>query len=89
MALGNHLRADQHVDLAVAETREQRGQRASAPDRVAVEPADARTGTRRLHFGFDALGAEAGLLEIGPGAQRAGLRHAGGVVAVVAARAAR
>ena len=46
VALGDHLRADEDVDLAVAEPREQRGERALAPDGVAIEPRDARAGTR-------------------------------------------
>ena len=65
VALGDHLRADEHVDLAVAEPRQQR--RRARPcggrrrDRAARR---ARPGQARLHFGLDPLGAEAGLLEI-------------------------
>ena len=45
VALGNHLRADQDVDLAVAEARQQRFERAPSADRVAIEARDARRGT--------------------------------------------
>src|SRR5207247_6543251 len=67
----------------------ERGQRAPAANGVAIEPAHPCAGTRRPHLVFDALGAEAGLLEIRPAAQRTRLWHAGRVVAVVAACAAR
>jgi hypothetical protein len=48
---------------------------------------DAGPRARPRHFGLDALGAEAGLLEIRPAQQRHSDRHARRVVAVVAARA--
>src|SRR5262249_56924438 len=87
--LRDHLRADEDVDLAVTEPGQQRGERALAADGVTVEARDARAaGTQALQFRFDALGAEAGLLEIATGAKRACGRHARGVVAVVAARTA-
>src|SRR5204862_1163085 len=50
-------------------------------------PRDPRLRVDALHVRFDALGAEAGLLEVRAGAQRARRRHACGVVAVVTARA--
>ena len=63
--LGDHLRADEHVDLAVAEARQERVQRALAADRRRDRAARrARRARRRFDFGLDALGAEAGLLEI-------------------------
>ena len=85
--LGDHLGADQDVDRALAEAREQRRERPLLADRVAIQPRDARAGACLLHLRLDPLGAEAGLLEIRTGAQRARRRHARGVVAVVAARA--
>ena len=45
--LGDHLRADQDVDLAVAKPRQQRVERALAADRVAIDPRDARGRARR------------------------------------------
>src|SRR5437667_109114 len=89
VALRNHLRADQHVDLAIAKLRQERREGASAANRVAIEPRDARLRVHALHLRFDPLGAEAGLLEIRACAQRARRRHPRGVVAVVTARAPR
>ena len=87
--LGDHLRADEHVDLAVAEPRQQRGERAFAPDRVAIEPRDARARARRAR-----LRPRPARCRSRPardtGRRRAGTRrHARRVVAVVAARAPR
>jgi hypothetical protein len=86
VTLGNHLRADEHIDLAVAELREQRGERSPAPDGVAVQPRDARTGARAGDLRFDAFGSESRLLEVRAGAQRTRGWHARGVIAVVAPR---
>ena len=44
--------------------RQQRAERALPAHRVAIQPRDARAGTQALHFGLDALGAEARLLEV-------------------------
>src|SRR5262249_29051691 len=85
---GDHLRPDEHVDLAVAEAREQQVERALAANGVAVEARDAGARTQSVYFRLHALGAEAGLLEVRSGAERARLRDARRVVAVVAARAA-
>ena len=89
VSLRDHLRPDEHVDLAVAESRQQRGQRPSAANRIAVEPRDARRPTQPLDLRLDALGAESGLLQIRAGAQRTRGRNARGVVTVVAPRAPR
>jgi hypothetical protein len=86
VTFGNHLRADEHVDLAVAELREQRGERSPAPDGVAVQPRDARAGACAGDLRFDAFGSESRLLEVRAGAQRAGCRYARGVIAVMAPR---
>ena len=85
VALGDHLGADEHVDLAGQESPEQRRQRAFAADGVAIETRDpgARAGTP--HFDLDALGAEARLIEIRPGAEQTGGGDARRVVAIVAA----
>ena len=40
VALGDHLRADEDVELAGGEPRQQRRQRALAPHRVAIDAAD-------------------------------------------------
>ena len=46
MPLGDHLRADEDVDLARGKAREQRGDRAAAANRVAIHARDARCGKR-------------------------------------------
>ena len=55
---GDHLRADQHVDFPGGKPCEERGNRASPADRVAVDSRDARLGKRLAHFSFDTFGAE-------------------------------
>ena len=58
VALRDHLRADEDVELPRGELREERGNRAAPADRVAVDPRDARVGKPLPDLGFDALGAE-------------------------------
>ena len=89
MPLGDHLGADQDVDLAGREARQHRGDGAAPPDGVAVDAGDARLREQRRNFRLDPLGAEADLLEDTPGAVRAGRRQPDRVVAVVAAGALR
>ena len=65
VALGDHLRADEHVDLAVAEPRQQRRRaRLCAARRRDRGGRRAPPGQSRFDLRLDALGAEAGLLEI-------------------------
>ena len=47
MALGDHLRADEDVELASGEFRQERGDCAAPADRVAVYARDARAGESR------------------------------------------
>ncbi len=63
MALGDHLRADEDVELASGEPRQQRGDRAAPADRVAVDARDARAGKSLADLRLDALGAEADELD--------------------------
>ena len=84
--LGDHLRPDEHVEFAGSEAGEQRGERALAPNRVAIDPADARRRKPVAQMLFDLLGAEASVLEIWRRALPAGLRHHHRVVAVMTAR---
>src|SRR5204862_7548395 len=72
-----------------AELRQQRSERAPAPDGIAVQTCDARAGTRGGNLRFNALGPESGLFEIGAGTKRTDRGHARCVVAVVASRAPR
>ncbi len=44
VALGNHLRPDQHVNRAVAEAREQISEGAASPNGVPVDSRDTRAG---------------------------------------------
>src|SRR5437660_7316527 len=71
--LCDHLRADQHVELAPRESREQFGDGATAADRVAVHASD--TGARKMlsNLLFDPLRPESELFEIRPRAFRADL----------------
>ena len=89
MSLGNHLRADEDVDLFSGKARQQCGNRAPAADRVAIDAANSRLRQQRFDFRFHSLGAEAELLEIGSGAFAAHFRQRPGEVAVVAPRASR
>src|SRR5262249_12740621 len=87
VALRNHLRADEDVDLAAAKLLEQRVERALAADRIPVEPGDARVRANAGHRRLNTLGTESGLFQVRAGAERTLRRHARRVVAVVAARA--
>ena len=88
VALRDHLRADQHVELAAVEAGQDRALRALACRGVAVEPADARARVGRDHLLEQALGAEALHAALGAGAVRAGLHRVLAVAAVVAAQLA-
>src|SRR6185503_20036519 len=81
--LRDHLRADEDVDVALAELGPQCRERAFAADRIAVQPREAGGRPQPGDLGFDAFRAEAGLLEIRAGAQRTRRRHAHRVVAVM------
>ena len=85
VSLGDHLRADEDVELAGGEPREQRRDRAAPADRVAVDPRDPRLGIALPDLGLDALGPEPGLLEIRAAAAHAFRRDDDRVIAVVAA----
>ena len=61
--------------------------RAPFADGVAVEARDARAGKQPRNLRLDPLGAEPGLFEVRPRAERTLRRHARCVIAVVAARA--
>ena len=47
VALGDHLRADEHVELAAAKAVQQIGETAPPAHRVAIDAADARVGKQR------------------------------------------
>src|SRR5207249_5835093 len=68
---------------------QERRQAALAANRVAIESRHARGRTRASDLGFDPLGPEPGLFEVRACAQRTCGGHAGGVVAVMAARTPR
>ena len=87
--LGDHLRADQDVDLAGGEPRQQRGDRAAPPDRVAIDARDARVGKQRAISASTRSVPKPICSRYGPAhfAQAFGSAHR--VVAVVAARALR
>ena len=68
MALGDHLRADEHVDLAVAKLRQQRRRSRRGAGSCRDPRARRAPGSSAVDFRFDALGAEAELLEVRAGA---------------------
>ncbi len=84
VALGDHLRADEDVDLAPRDTPQDAGDRAAAPDGVAIDARDTRPRKPLAEVGLEPLGAEAGLLEVLAAARPALPRHRRRVVAVVA-----
>ena len=86
--LGDHLGADQHVDLARVHRRQPRLQRALDACGVGVDAADAGAGQQRGDLLLELLGAAAQRRDIGVAAVRAGARHALGEAAVVAAQRA-
>ena len=86
MALRDHLRADEDVDLAGGEPPQQGRDRAAAADGVAIDAGDARAREERGDLVLDPLGAESDVLEILPGAVHARRRNPHRVVAVVAPR---
>ena len=88
VALRDHLRADQHVELAAVEAGQDRALRALARRGVAVEPADPRGGVRRDQLLVEPLGAEALHAALGAAALRARLERVLAVAAVVAAQLA-
>ena len=75
VALRNHLRTHEHVDVAILKPRQQRRQRPLPANRIAIHPRDAGLRKEPPHFGLDAFGAETGLLEIRRRAGRTGCRH--------------
>ena len=96
MALGNHLRAHQHVDLAGVHAGQLRLERALEPRGVSVNARNHQRATVRpcdalQQFGqvlFKPLGAAAHRGDVHVPARRAGARHALGEAAVVAAQRA-
>ena len=96
VALGHHLRAHQHVDLARMHLRELLLQRALQPRAVGVHAGDARRRAVRparvgQQFGqlfLQPLGAAPERRDVDVAALRAGARHAFGEAAVVAAQGA-
>src|SRR4029079_12894658 len=87
VALGNHLGADQHVDRAVAESGQDRVERALAAHRIAIQARNPGLRTEARDFRLDALGAKPGLFEIWTGAERTLARYPGRIVAIVTAGA--
>jgi hypothetical protein len=96
VALGNHLRADQHVNLAGVHAGQLRLQRALEAGAVGVDagdahgaavgPADACQQLGQVFF--EPLGAAAERCDVDVAAAWAGARHAFGEAAVVAAQRA-
>ena len=96
MALGNHLRAHQHIDLAGMHAGQLRLERALEPrgvsvnarnhQRAAVRPCDALQQLGQVFF--EPLGAAAHRGDVHIAARRAGARHALGEAAVMAAQRA-
>jgi hypothetical protein len=75
VAFGDHLGADEDVDLAVAKP----GQQSRARPLRRIASRSRRATARRdtpFYFRFHAFGAEAGLLEIWACAERTRVRHA-------------
>ena len=66
VSLRDHLGPDEHVDLAVAESRQQRAQGAPTANGVAIEPGHAGRRAPALDCLYP-LGAESSLLQIGAG----------------------
>ena len=64
MPLGDHLRADQDVDLPRREPLQHRRDGAAPADRVAIDARDPGLREQRRDLRFDPLGAEADVLEI-------------------------
>ena len=64
-ALGDHLRADQNIDVAAPELAEDLRVGILAAGGVGVHAHDARVREDLLHGGLDALGADAGHLDVG------------------------
>jgi len=96
MALGNHLRADQHIDLAGMHAGKLRFKRAFQPRGVGIDAGNAyraavRAGDARQQFGqmfFKPFGAAADRRDVDVAAARASARHAFGKAAVVATQRA-
>src|SRR5262249_17002249 len=82
-----HLRADEHVEAALAQLAQHALGRAATRGGVAVEARDAGLAQERLHLLLDALRAEAEQRRVARAAARAGLRRRPAVVAVAAAQA--
>ena len=85
MALGDHLRPDEDVDVAAGEAVEEGRGGAAAADRVTIETRDRHARVALDHLLLDALGPESDRLEVGSGAVAARPWTADAVVAVVAA----
>src|SRR5262249_30806524 len=84
--LRDHLRADEHVNLALRHVVEHARDFAAAPNRVAIDAGHTSLRERGHDLGLDALGAESTLLEILAAARRARARHGRGVVAIMTAQ---
>ena len=96
VALGNHLRADQHIDLAGMHAGQLRFERAFVPGGVGINAGNAHraaVGSPDIHqqlgqMFFEPLGAASDRGDVEVAAARAGARHAFGEAAVVAAQRA-
>ena len=86
VALGDHLRADQDVDLARVDGAERRLERAFPARAVGVDARDPRFGKQRRELLLEALGAATDRRDVGVAALRAAARHRFGEAAVVAAQ---
>ena len=84
MAFGDHLRADQNVDLAVAESAEHTLEVANVPHRVAVDSADARVRVERLQLGLKPLRSLAYVVDVLAVAFRTSRRRTTGKTTIVA-----
>ena len=58
VALGDHLRADEHIQLAPREAPKHAGDRAATTHRIAIDARDTRVGIVGPDLRLDALGAD-------------------------------
>ena len=87
MALGQHLRADQDIQLARAHLAVDLGPGVAPADGVAVDAGNARLRKLPAQGGFDALGALPQRFQVGVAAAGAGVRDGFVVTAVVTLQA--
>ncbi len=87
MTLGDHLRAHQNVDLAIAKALQNALERAFSAGAIAIEPRDAGRGEALIKLLFHPLRTGAQKLDMFTAAFRACLGNPFGVAAVVAQHA--